>query len=148
MVIMYFADARITCRGEFKARSDRTVDGPTSRAGITLVSLKRSRPSARDDAGRSAICLSSNRHDRGNEQQTSGTARLAGRAAVSARGGSKSKSSTRSARSADDRQENGSRGGPPFRPLCPIVGINARDPWSRARGGIYAPATWKGGHES
>ena len=26
MVIMYFADARITCRGEFKARSDRTVD--------------------------------------------------------------------------------------------------------------------------
>jgi hypothetical protein len=26
MVIMYFANARITCRGEFKARSDRTVD--------------------------------------------------------------------------------------------------------------------------
>jgi hypothetical protein len=26
MVIMYFADARITGRGEFKARSDRTVD--------------------------------------------------------------------------------------------------------------------------
>ena len=69
---------------------------PTSRAGITSVSLKRRRSSARKDAGRSAICLSSNRHDRGNEQQTSGGARLAGRGAVSARGGSKAKSSTRS----------------------------------------------------
>ena len=51
---------------------------PTSRAGITLVSLKRRRSSARNDAGRSAICLSSNRHDRGNEQQTSGVARARG----------------------------------------------------------------------
>ncbi len=68
---------------------------PTSRAGITLLSLKSRRSSARNDAGRSAICLSSNRHDRGNEQQTSGRARLAGRGAVSARG-RKSKSSTRS----------------------------------------------------
>jgi hypothetical protein len=41
---------------------------PTSRAGITLVSLKRRRSSARNDAGRSATCLSSNRHDRENEQ--------------------------------------------------------------------------------
>jgi len=62
---------------------------PTGGAGITLVSLKRRRSSARNDAGRSAICLSSNRHDRGNEQQTSGVARLAGRRAVSARGGIK-----------------------------------------------------------
>ena len=50
----------------------------TSRAGIALVSLKRRRSSACIDAGKSAICLSSNRHDRGNEQQTSGVARARG----------------------------------------------------------------------
>jgi hypothetical protein len=65
------------------------------RAGITLVSLKRRRSSACNTAGRSAICLSSNRHDHGNEQQTSGTAQLAAHGAVRARGGAKSKSSTR-----------------------------------------------------
>jgi hypothetical protein len=63
---------------------------------VTLVALKRGRSSARSDAGRSAICLSSNRHDRANAQQTSGVAGLAGRGAVGARGGAKSKSSTRS----------------------------------------------------
>ena len=50
---------------------------PTSRAEITLVSLTR-RSSARNDVGRSTICPSSNRDDRGNEQQTSGVARARG----------------------------------------------------------------------
>jgi hypothetical protein len=76
-----------------RRKMSSSVRRPTNCAGITLVRLKRRRSSARNDA---AICLSSNRHDRGNEQQTSGVARLASRGAVSARGGSKSKSSMRS----------------------------------------------------
>ncbi len=40
------------------------------------MSLKRRGSSARIDAGGSAICLSSNRRDRWNEQQTGGRARL------------------------------------------------------------------------